>query len=209
MGSLATPRQSFRPEGCHPCLRYSGLKAAGARRPLAQESAFPYSWHDSHLLGRAERSSPRSPQGRRLWRRGLDGESALRTIMANAMDAPRGTQRNGGLPTLKPPIDSGAKHLATHRQPVRHEVVTHVIGTFRYLCLRSGHLWNGDPGRTRTCDQQPRRLRENSLVISGCNNVTLHCTICGIRSRRARGFCPLRLEQSHSVCRIQIHRRNA
>jgi hypothetical protein len=33
----------------------------------------------------------------------------------------------------------GAKNLATPRQPVRPEVVTHVLGTFRYLCLRTGH----------------------------------------------------------------------
>jgi hypothetical protein len=30
--------------------------------------------------------------------------------------------------------------FATLRQPVRHEVVTHVFGTFRYRCLRSGQL---------------------------------------------------------------------
>jgi hypothetical protein len=30
----------------------------------------------------------------------------------------------------------GAENLATPRQPVRHEVVTNVLGTFRYLCVR-------------------------------------------------------------------------
>src|SRR5258705_5413537 len=33
----------------------------------------------------------------------------------------------------------GAENLATPRQPVRHEVVTHVLGTTCYLCLRAGH----------------------------------------------------------------------
>ena len=33
----------------------------------------------------------------------------------------------------------GAENLATPRQPVRPEVVTHVLGTFCYLCVRAGH----------------------------------------------------------------------
>ena len=33
----------------------------------------------------------------------------------------------------------GAENLATPRQPVRHEVVTHVLGTFCYPCVRAGH----------------------------------------------------------------------
>ena len=33
---------------------------------------------------------------------------------------------------------SGAENLATPRQPVRPEVVTHVLGTFCYPCLRAG-----------------------------------------------------------------------
>ena len=35
-------------------------------------------------------------------------------------------------------IDLERKNPATPRQPLRHRVVTHVLGTFRYLCLRSG-----------------------------------------------------------------------
>jgi transposase InsO family protein len=35
---------------------------------------------------------------------------------------------------------SGTTNFAAHRQPVRHEVVTHVLGTTCYLCLRAGHL---------------------------------------------------------------------
>jgi len=43
--------------------------------------------------------------------------------------------------------------LATNRQPVRHEVVTHVLGTFCYPCVRAGQAKRGGPGRTRTCNQ--------------------------------------------------------
>jgi hypothetical protein len=39
---------------------------------------------------------------------------------------------------------------ATHRQPVRHEVVTHVLGTNRYLCLRVGQRTNGGERGIRT-----------------------------------------------------------
>ena len=42
----------------------------------------------------------------------------------------------------------GAKNTANYRQPVRHEVVTYVLGTNCYLCLRVGHEKIGDPGRT-------------------------------------------------------------
>ena len=35
---------------------------------------------------------------------------------------------------------SGAENPATPRQPVRPEVVTHVLGTFCYPCLRAGQL---------------------------------------------------------------------
>jgi hypothetical protein len=36
-------------------------------------------------------------------------------------------------------LRSGAENLATPRQPVRPQVVTHVLGTFCYPCLRAGH----------------------------------------------------------------------
>ena len=36
-------------------------------------------------------------------------------------------------------IRPGAENPATPRQPVRHEVVTHVLGTYCYLCVRAGH----------------------------------------------------------------------
>ena len=36
-------------------------------------------------------------------------------------------------------LQSGAENPATPRQPVRHEVVTHVLGTWCYLSVRAGH----------------------------------------------------------------------
>ena len=39
-------------------------------------------------------------------------------------------------------IDREQRALQNHRQPVRHEVVTQVLGTSCYLSLRAGH-WKG------------------------------------------------------------------
>jgi hypothetical protein len=39
-------------------------------------------------------------------------------------------------------IDLERKNLATYRQPVRVPGVTHVLGTFRYLCVRAGQKPN-------------------------------------------------------------------
>ena len=50
-------------------------------------------------------------------------------------------------------INPGVNDLATNRQPERPAVVTHVLGTFRYLCLRAGHIdFIGERGGTRTLD---------------------------------------------------------
>ena len=38
-----------------------------------------------------------------------------------------------------------------------HEIVTHVLGTFCYPCLRAVQDFGGDPGRIRTCDHRLRR----------------------------------------------------
>ena len=56
--------------------------------------------------------------------------------------------------------DEEAAHLgrlisaaaATTRQPVRHEAVTHILGTLRYPFVRSGQLLFGERGGTRTLD---------------------------------------------------------
>ena len=85
-------------------------------------------------LGALSGQAPK-PAGAAPLARGLDGESALRAIMANAMGRSSWNATGTGLSRKS---DSGAKHLATPRQPVRPVVVTHVFGTFRYLCLRSG-----------------------------------------------------------------------
>src|SRR5260370_19161564 len=50
----------------------------------------------------------------------------------------------------------GAEDLATPRQPVRPEVVTHVLGTFCYPSLRAGHGIIGALGGIRTPDPQTR-----------------------------------------------------
>ena len=43
-------------------------------------------------------------------------------------------------------VDDGAEKLAAHRQPLRSEVVTYVLGTFCYLCVRAGHIASGSGG---------------------------------------------------------------
>ena len=56
--------------------------------------------------------------------------------------------RRCGRPKL---ITSRSRNLATPRQPVRHEVVTHVLGTICHLCVWAGHVrrwrreWDSNP----------------------------------------------------------------
>src|ERR1700757_2752884 len=73
------PQQNGRHERLHLTLKKEATRPPGANslqqrakfddfvselgRCRARESAFPYSWHDSHLLGRAERSSPEARRG--------------------------------------------------------------------------------------------------------------------------------------------------
>src|ERR1700758_3505628 len=67
--------------------------SGGCRLKLLRGSprgASSHCWHDSHLLGRAERSTPEARRGA-PWARGVDGESADRAIMAMPMNAPRGS----------------------------------------------------------------------------------------------------------------------
>ena len=49
-------------------------------------------------------------------------------------------------------LRSGAENFAANRQPLRPKVVTHVLGTFCYLCVRAGHAY---PWRRRR-DSNPR-----------------------------------------------------
>src|ERR1700730_536519 len=80
----------------------------------------------------------------------------------------------GQLYDLRPRLlRSGAENLAAPRQPLRPEVVTHVLGTFRYRCLRAGHQINGGgPShlRTRLAAEFPARreiYREFAIFPGG------------------------------------------
>src|SRR6201993_1067841 len=64
---------------------------------------------------------------------------------------------------------TGVIDLATPRQPERHEVVTDVLGTFCYPCLRVGQLKNGAARGIRTPDP----------VIT--NDVLYRLSYCGDR----------------------------
>ena len=77
------------------------------------------------------------PAGAAPLARGLDGQSALRAIMANAMGR-SSWNTTGTRLSRKSTLEQNT--LQPLDNPVRPEVVTHVIGTFRYLCLRSGQL---------------------------------------------------------------------
>ena len=87
-------------------------------------------------LGALSGQAPK-PAGAAPLARGLDGESALRAIMANAMGRSSWNTTGTGL-SRKSTLEQNT--LQPLDNPVRPEVVTHVIGTFRYLCLRSGQL---------------------------------------------------------------------
>ena len=49
-------------------------------------------------------------------------------------------------------FDLEQKDLANPRQPVRHQVVTHVLGTICHPCLRAGQFRSGALGGIRTPD---------------------------------------------------------
>ena len=116
------------------CLPAPLRGLTGAALPIARPRG-PRHRLRSHLhapqthqpLTRAGRSAPRHQGGRRGH---LDRELyAIRS----------------GLHRL------GAENPTTPRQPVRHEVVTYVLGTLRYLCLRTAHVgywrreWDSNP----------------------------------------------------------------
>src|SRR5262245_36400219 len=58
----------------------------------------------------------------------------------------------------------GTEDLTDHRQSVRHEIVTHVLGTNRYLCLRAVHEEYGGPGGTRTPNQAVMSERAGHFI---------------------------------------------
>ena len=55
-------------------------------------------------------------------------------------------------------ISISSRELPNHRQPDRHEVVTHVLGPFCYLCLRAGQRDIGAGEGNRTLDTQLGKL---------------------------------------------------
>ncbi len=90
----------------------------------------------------------------------------------------------------------GAENLADPRQPVRHEVVTHVLGTICHPSLRSGQLVVGDPGRNRTCDLQLRRLLLYPLSYGAKPGRSCNSAFAAVRKTKSRaqsmrlpGFC--------------------
>ena len=85
---------------------------------------------------------------------------------------------------------SGAENFAAPRQPVRPEVVTHVLGTFRYPCLRAGH-----PGWTawwwrRESNCNPTFSRRISLRYADARRNQAFLAAAGLRGRPP--FSPLR-----------------
>src|SRR5260370_26962825 len=97
------------------------IPAARPRRPRHRLRPHLHASQARQHLNRARRSAPRHQGGRR---RHLDRQfQALRSRLHR----------------------SRTENPATPRQPLRHRVVTHVLGTFRYLCLRYGtwtHRWS-------------------------------------------------------------------
>src|SRR5664279_5234198 len=107
--------------------------------------------------------------------------------MAHAMDASQ-CNPTDRMRSVSNWIGSGVNDLETPRQPDRHEVVTHVLGTMRYLCVRAGHVRNGAPGTIRTSDPQIR-----SLVLYPAElRARFSLAIPGSKARRAFRWCPKR-----------------
>ena len=87
----------------------------------------------------------------------LDGEAT--TDMCRAFGISRKTgykvsdrYKAYGLAALSGSRCLGTENLAAPRQPVRPEVVTHVLGTFCHPCLRAGHRETGAGEGIRTLD---------------------------------------------------------
>jgi hypothetical protein len=84
-------------------------------------------------------------------------------------------------------LRTGAERLAIPRQPVRHQVVTHVLGTFCYRCLRAGQSNFGGAGGIRTLDRalQPYNgLANRRLQPLGHSSIR---RICPTQGRAASG----------------------
>src|SRR3981081_261937 len=65
----------------------------------------------------------------------------------------------------------GAENLATPRQPVRHEVVTHVLGTWCYLCVRAGQGKDGSGRALPPFPTRPKSAIFSPIVRLKCRNL--------------------------------------
>src|ERR1700747_738624 len=62
-------------------------------------------------------------------------------------------------------INSGVNDLATPRQPERPEVVTHVLGTFCYLCVGAGQSAIGGEGGIAAQLSEPLLVRPRQPCV--------------------------------------------
>ena len=93
----------------------------------------------------------------------------------------------------------GAENPATSRQPVRHEVVTHVLGTTCHLCVRAGQrtgwlAWS-DSNYGIHLDRNPFELPREFLPDLGKRKFrdgsSVSCAFASPQLRQARGkSCP-------------------
>src|SRR3982074_3879652 len=68
-------------------------------------------------------------------------------------------------------LQSGAENPATPRQPVRHEVVTHVLGTWCYLCVRAGQGKDGSGRALPPFPTRPKSAIFSPIVRLKCRNL--------------------------------------
>ena len=146
-------------------------------------TALPASQEDQHIH-RARRPTPRHQGGRR-------------GHLARELHALRSWI-----------LRSGAENLAAPRQPVRHEVVTHVLGTNCYPCVRAGQGrwrrgWDSNPRYAFTYTRVPGvRLKPLGHLSAGA----LLCRASGAFSSetvgpsRAGAPVALRTRGSAHVC---------
>src|SRR5947209_18388810 len=87
-------------------------------------------------------------------------------------------------------LRSGAENPATSRQPVRHEVVTHVLGTTCHLCVQAGHQKNGTRSRDSNCGS------DSCQCVPEIGNVAL----CEMIHFASFGFVPAFMSYTALAC---------
>jgi hypothetical protein len=86
------------------------------------------------------------------------GAAANGALLVRSKDGVNTISAAAGLHALRSRLHrSRTENPATPRQPLRHKVVTHILGTFRYLYLRSGHRLRAGGNRIRTLGPRKRR----------------------------------------------------